>query len=127
MATAQPPRTSPAGDPFGVAAALREIAALLAVEGASRFKVRAFERGARTIETLPADLGALVAASDLTRLPGIGPVIASTIAEIVRTGRSSLLEDLRKRLPPGVAELRSVLSLPRIRALQEALGIASLG
>ncbi len=126
MAAAQPPRTSPAGDPFGVAAALREIAALLAVEGASRFKVRAFERGARTIEALPDDLAALVAASDLTKLPGIGPVIASTIAEVVRTGRSTLLDDLRRRLPPGVAELSAVLSLPKIRTLHEALGIGSL-
>ena len=109
-----------------MAASLREIAALLATSGASRFKVRAFERGARTIESTSGDLPALVAASDLTQLPGIGPVLSSTIAEIVLTGRSSLLEDLKKRLPPGVAELSEVLSLPKIKALHEALGIASL-
>jgi DNA polymerase (family 10) len=124
--TAQPSRTPPAGDRFGVAAALREIAALLAIEGVSPFKVRAFERGARTIEGFSGDLPALVAVGDLTRLPGIGPVLASTISEIVRTGASSLLSDLARRLPPGVAELSAVLSLPRIKALHEALGIASL-
>jgi DNA polymerase (family 10) len=109
-----------------VAAALREIAALLAIEGASRFRVRAFERGARTIDAYAGDLDVLVAAGDLTRLPGIGPVLAATVSEIVRTGTSALLDDLRRRLPPGVAELSGVLSLPRIRALHEALGIASL-
>ena len=124
--TSPQPLRAPDGDRFGVAAALREIGALLAIEGASRFKVRAFERGARTIESVPGNLEALVASEDLTRLPGVGPVLASTIAEIVRTGSSSLLEDLRRRLPPGVAELSAVLSLPRIRMLHEALGIASL-
>ena len=79
-----------------MAAALREIAALLAIEGASRFKVRAFERGARTIESVPGDLAALVAAGDLTRLPGIGPVLAATIGEIVLTGAELAAEDLQR-------------------------------
>ena len=105
---------------------MREIAALLAIEGASRFKVRAFERGARTIESVPGDLAALVAAGDLTRLPGIGPVLAATVGEIVLTGASSMLTDLKRRLPPGVAELSTVLSLPRIKTLHEALGVGSL-
>jgi DNA polymerase (family X) len=109
-----------------VAAVLREIGALLAIEGANPFKVRAFEKGARTIERFSGSLEALVAAGDLTRLPGVGPVLASTISEIVLTGASSLLQDLRRRLPPGVAELSTVLSLPRIRTLHEALGIGSL-
>ena len=126
MLTAQPPRPSPTGDRFGVAASLREIAALLAIEGASRFKVRAFERGAHTIESVSGDLAALVAAGDLTRLPGIGPVLAATVGEIVLTGASSMLTDLKRRLPPGVAELSTVLSLPRIKTLHEALGVGSL-
>ena len=109
-----------------MAAALREIAALLAIEGASPFKVRAFERGARTIESVSGDLAALVAAGDLTRLPGIGPVLAATVGEIVLTGASSMLTDLKRRLPPGVAELSAVLSLPRIKTLHEALGVGSL-
>jgi DNA polymerase (family 10) len=109
-----------------VAAALREIAALLAVEGASPYKVRAFERGARTVESLTGSLEALVAAGDLTRLPGIGPVLASTIADVVLTGSSPLLDDLRRRLPPGVTELIPILSLPRIKLLHGALGIRSL-
>ncbi len=109
-----------------MAVSLREIASLLAVEGASAFKVRAFERGARTIESLSGGLEAMVAAGDLTRLPGIGPVLASVVSELVRTGSSTMLEDLRRRLPPGVAELSTVLSLPRIKTLHEALGVRSL-
>ena len=50
----------------------------------------------------------------------------NNLLEIVRTGRSSLLDDLRRRLPPGVAELSAVLSLPKIKTLHEALGIASV-
>ncbi len=122
MATARPPR---AADRLGVADALREIGALLALEGASPFKSRAFERGARAVESVP-DLAALAAEGRLQEISGIGPVIASTIDELLATGQSRLLSDLRGRLPAGVVELASVVSLPRARALHDALGISTL-
>jgi len=75
LATARPPR---AIDRLGVADALREIGALLALEGASPFKTRAFDRGARAVEAA-ADLDALAAAGRLQEVPGIGPVRAATI------------------------------------------------
>jgi DNA polymerase (family 10) len=50
------------------------------------------------------------------------------IEEILRTGRSRLLDRLRSEMPAGVLELSRVptLTVPRIRALEEALGIDSL-
>ncbi|HEY7139144.1 MAG TPA: PHP domain-containing protein [Methylomirabilota bacterium] len=42
-------------DNAGIADALREMAALLALEGASPFKIRAYERGARAIDALALD------------------------------------------------------------------------
>src|SRR4029453_7080419 len=120
-----PPGTL-SNDRFGVAAVLREIGALLAIEGASPFKARAFERGARVLETSDVDLPVLAATGRLTELPGIGPVLASTIGDVLRTGGSRLLGGLRGGRPPGVRELRTVLSLPRIRALHAALGVGSL-
>jgi DNA polymerase (family 10) len=122
MATARPPR---AIDRLGVADALREIGALLALEGASPFKSRAFERGARAVESVP-DLDALAAEGRLQEVPGVGPVLASTIEELLATGESRLLSELRGRLPAGVVELSGVVSLPRARVLHDALGIQTL-
>jgi DNA polymerase (family 10) len=108
-----------------VADALREIGTLLALEGASPFKTRAFERGARAVESL-ADLEGYAAAGRLQEIPGIGPVLAATIDELLATGESRLLGELRGRLPAGVVELSAVMTLPRARALHDTLGIGTL-
>jgi DNA polymerase/3'-5' exonuclease PolX len=43
---------APRLDRFAVAAALREIGVLLALDGANRFRARAYERGAQAVESL---------------------------------------------------------------------------
>jgi DNA polymerase (family 10) len=115
-------------DRIAVAAALREIAGLLEARGGQPFRVRAYERGARALEALNADLGELARAGRLTELPGVGAALAATITELLETGRSGYLEKLRAELPAGVLELRQVphLSLRRIAALQAALGVDSV-
>jgi len=57
---------------------------------------------------------------------GIGPSLAKTIVELATTGTSSLLTKLRAQTPPGVVELHPVLSLSRIKAVHDALGVATL-
>ncbi|HET8540909.1 MAG TPA: helix-hairpin-helix domain-containing protein, partial [Anaeromyxobacter sp.] len=115
-------------DRFGIARALREIGALLELEGENPFKVRAYENGARALEGLAEDLGALVAAGRLTEVPGIGEALARKIGELHRTGTTELLDRLRARHPPGTLELLQVPDLgPRkAAALQAALGIAGV-
>jgi DNA polymerase (family 10) len=115
-------------DRFEIAARLREIGALLELQGGNPFKARAYERGARALEAFAGDLDALVAERRLTTLPGVGAALAGTIAEIRETGRSEQLERLRRQLPPGILELSQVphLTLPRIRALHEALGVSTV-
>jgi DNA polymerase (family 10) len=109
-----------------VAGALREIGQLLEVDRADPHRARAYRRGAQAVESLAADLRQLVKASRLTSVPGIGARLAETIRELLDTGTCRLLERLRAQYPPGVLELRSVLSLTRIRALHDALGVTSL-
>src|SRR5688572_26597692 len=113
-------------DKFVVARALREIALLLEVDGANPFKVRAYERGARAVEVLREDVTVLAREGRLKEVPGIGAALASTITEIANTGRSEQLEKLKARLPGGVLALHPVLSLPRIKAVHDALGISTL-
>jgi DNA polymerase (family 10) len=113
-------------DRLAVAAALHEIALLLQMKGGSPHRWRAYDKGARALESLERDLAAMTRAGQLTEIPGIGPGLARTITELVETGRSPMLEELRGQLPPGVVELATVLSLPKIQAVHEALGVASL-
>lgn len=112
--------------PTAVAAALREMGALLALDKGNYFRARAFARAADAVAQVPGDLKALVADGRLTTIPGIGDTIASAVAELITTGQLAGLERLRSRYPAGTAELRSVLSLRRIRTVSEALGVASL-
>jgi DNA polymerase (family X) len=115
-------------DRLEIARALREIAALLEIEGENPFKVRAYERGARALEGYAGDLGALAAGGRLTELDGIGEALAIKIEELHRTGTTELLERLRLRHPPGTLELLTVPELgpKKAAALQAALGIAGL-
>jgi DNA polymerase (family 10) len=113
-------------DKYEVARALREIAHLLEVDGANPFKVKAYERGARSVEALREDVTVLAREGRLTEFPGIGAALASTIAELATTGRSAQLEQLKSRLPSGVLELAPVLSLAKVKAVHDALGISTL-
>src|SRR5262245_4719956 len=113
-------------DRFAVAATLREIGRLLALEGTNRFRARAYERGARALEGLNRDLDTLARERRLREVPGIGAALAATIVELLATGRAEQLERLRRRFPPGALELAPILSLDRIRRLHDALGIATL-
>jgi DNA polymerase (family 10) len=82
-----------------VAAHLRLIAQMMTLDGANRFKVRAFEDAADAAEHSEADLEAV----DPSTLSGIGPSTADVITEFLRTGSSSRARDLEGRLP-GVTE-----------------------
>ncbi|MCU0975455.1 MAG: helix-hairpin-helix domain-containing protein [Steroidobacteraceae bacterium] len=86
-----------------VAERLRQFADLLASQRANPFRVGAYRRAADTVAGLGRDVGDIHAeqgVAGLEALPGIGSSIAATIAELVRTGRSSQLERLRGSLDP---------------------------
>lgn len=86
-----------------IAERLRQFAEVLASQRANPFRVGAYRRAADTVAGLARDVGDIHAGSGvagLEELPGIGPSIAATIAELVRTGRSSQLERLRGSLDP---------------------------
>ena len=59
-------------DKHDVAKILHDIAVLLEVEGENPFKVRAFQKAARSLEASDEDLATLVREKRLQELPGIG-------------------------------------------------------
>jgi DNA polymerase (family X) len=85
--------------------AFSELAALLQLSGANVFKVRAYERAARTIDGLPDDLEKLVREKRLTEIDGIGEAIGLKIEEFLSTGKIEVLEKLRAQFPQGVMDL----------------------
>ena len=115
-------------DRFEIAAELRVIARLLTIKGENPFKVQAYERGARALETFQGDFDKLVKAGRLKEIAAVGNALSAIIEEIYRTGECWLLEQLRQELPAGAVELSEVpgLSLKKIIALSEALHIETV-
>ena len=113
---------------FALARLFYEMASLLEVNGESRFRVRAYERAAQTLEALTADVETLAARGELTSLPGIGRDLAARIEEYLATGRIAQLDAQRAGLPPGFLTLLELRGLgPKTaRALWERLGIDSV-
>jgi DNA polymerase (family 10) len=120
--------TKPIKDKFAIAAALQEIGTLLELKGGEYFKARAYKAGARSVAELTEDLGKLIAQNRLTFVKGIGQGLAMQIAELYTTGQSSLLNQLRSEMSPGIVELTAVpgLSVKKVQLLHEALNITSV-
>ncbi|HSB54147.1 MAG TPA: PHP domain-containing protein, partial [Gemmatimonadales bacterium] len=59
---------------------------------------------------------------------GVGPATLQIVQELVTSGRSSLLEELREQVPPGLVEMLQIsgLGVAKIRQIHESLDIDSL-
>ncbi len=111
-----------------IAQKLAAIATYLELKGENPFKVRAYQLGAHTIETLAEDLGTLIAEERLAKIPGIGPALAEKITTLYQTGELAYYDDLKASLPSGLLECLEVPGLgpKKVRALYEALAIQDL-
>jgi DNA polymerase (family 10) len=108
-------------EPAEIAAALREIATYLELEG-ERFRARAYVRAARSVDATH-DLRRLIDEGRLTELPGLGESLARLVAELADHGTVPLLERLRAAWPPVVLELARLpgVGTPKARKLYEEL------
>ena len=111
-----------------VAALLREYAELLGLTGGDPFRVRNYEKAAKSVAGYPDDLGTLPDTA-LTTIPGVGSSIAAKIAEYRRTGTIKAVDELRAKVPPGARSLAKVPGVGPKRALQivRELGVTSVG
>ncbi|HEY2262102.1 MAG TPA: DNA polymerase/3'-5' exonuclease PolX [Streptosporangiaceae bacterium] len=110
-----------------VAALLREYAELTVITGGDVFRVRNYEKAARSIRGWPQDIGQLDLKA-LRAIPGVGASIAAKIAEFSQTGAIGALDELRAKIPSGVLELTRVPGLGPKRAMQlsHELGVRSV-
>jgi DNA polymerase (family X) len=113
---------------FEIARLFYEMANLLEVRGESVFRIRAYQRGAQTLESLAEDVAVLAEGGTLQSLPNIGKDLAARIQEYLVTGRIARLESLREGLAPTFLSLLDIRGLgPKTaRALFEQLGIESI-
>jgi len=112
-----------------ISAIFEEIADLLEIEAANRFRILAYRKAARILSELPQDVSALLKNNyDLTQLPGIGDDLALKITEIVSTGNCSLLLRLRSELPPAITELLHIPGIgpKRVKSLYHNLDVQSV-
>ena len=112
-----------------IAVLFEEIADRLEIQGANPFRIRAYRNAARTLGELPREARSLLEkGEDLTRLPGIGDDLAAKIREIVDSGHCSLLDRLRRELPPAVTELLRIPGLgpKRVKALYHDLEVQTV-
>ncbi len=107
---------------------LQDIADLLEVKGENVFKVRAYQKAARSIEMLPVQIEQLVSEERLREVPGIGEAIEKKITELVTTGRLEYYEKLKAEFPEGISSLLEVPGVGPRKAAQLAreLGIRSV-
>jgi len=111
-----------------IAKVFQDIADLLELKGENVFKIRAYQRAARTFEHLPKEIEVMLEeGEDLQAIPGIGEAIAKKTIELVNTGKLRVYEELKAELPEGITTL---LEIPGIgpktaNRLSTELGIKS--
>jgi DNA polymerase (family 10) len=108
---------------------LRRIAAYLELKGENRFKTRAYLGAAKGLLALGADdLRPLYESGQLASVRGLGPATLAVVRDLVETGESRYLEQLRESMPEGLLEMLDLPALPpaKIRLIHQELGIETV-
>jgi DNA polymerase (family X) len=113
----------------GVAESFEIMADLLEITGENPFRIRAYRNAARTIRSMPQDLGELVKNSvQLSDFPGIGKDLASKIEELYTTGHLEVLDNLEKKISPELVNLMRITGLggKRVALIHNKLGLNTI-
>jgi DNA polymerase (family X) len=113
-----------------LARCFRDLAAYLEMDGVP-FKPRAYEKAASAVEAHDHPLEEVYRAGGakaLCGIAGIGKSMAEKIEELLTTGRCTLREEYRQRLPVDIAALTALEGIgPRaVKVLYERLGVRTL-
>ncbi|WP_207764608.1 DNA polymerase/3'-5' exonuclease PolX [Hyphococcus luteus] len=109
-----------------IAAVFEQLADLLEIDNANPFRVRAYRDAARMLRGMSEEAADMLKrGEDLSKLPTIGKDLAEKIGELNKTGRLKALEDLKKSVPAGLADLTRVPGLgpKRVKQLYDDLNI----
>jgi DNA polymerase (family X) len=111
-----------------IAAALRELGVLYALDGADRFRVLAYQEAARTAAASPVSLEQLAEEGRLTELPGVGKTLAEKIVTLIETGSIPSADKLKKKFPATLVEVTRVpgLGAKTARLIYDEIGVENL-
>ena len=112
-----------------IADRLASLAQLLSAQKENPYKIKAYQKAAAKIRTLPESIQELVREEvDLTTYAGIGEAISGAIQEIVKTGTLGKLEKLKSEASPELASLSGYprLDPKRVLRVYKKLGVASI-
>ena len=82
-----------------IARVFLDIAELLKLKKDNIFKIRTYQKAARSIEELSVEVEQLVAEDKLKEIPGVGEAITKKITELVTTGHLAYYERLKAEFP----------------------------
>ena len=108
---------------------LSQIAAYLELRGENRFKARAYVTAARGVLALGVDdLSPLLASGDIGKVRGLGPATLSVLRDLVDTGSSRYLDQLREATPEGLLDMLKIpgLTPEKIHKIHQELEISDL-
>lgn len=115
-------------DNVAIAQQLELMADLLEISGADKFRFLSYRKAANSIRAWPEQLSVMAADGRLTDVPGVGPKLGASIAEMLHTGTFPELEGAKTQFPSGLVEVMEVPGVgpKRARQLYEELGVESL-
>lgn len=115
-------------DKAKIVAVLEEIAELLELKGENPFKVRAYQSGARALESLEEDLGVVIEEKRLGKIKGIGNALVEKITTLHATGELEYYDKLKASVPESMIELLDIPNLgpKKILKLHQELGVDSI-
>ena len=99
-----------------VEALLVEYADLMSITGGDAFRVRTYEKAARSVGGYHADVATLDD-QGLQAIPNVGSSTAKKIQEILETGTFRQLDELREQVPAGVRQLMAISTLGPKKAM----------
>lgn len=111
-----------------VARILDQIAACHELKGENAFRVRAYQTAARAVAGFADDLAEAATSGTLAELKGIGPATLQIVLDVLATGRSTVLDELRREIPAGLVDMMQIsgLGVAKIHQIHESLGITTL-
>jgi DNA polymerase (family X) len=108
---------------------LSKIAAFLELKGENTFKCRAYTGAAKGLLALGSlDLAEAYESGELAGVRGLGPATLAVVRDLIETGESRYLEQLRESTPEGLLDMLDIpgMTPARIHRVYEDLGIQTV-
>jgi DNA polymerase (family 10) len=113
-----------------VARILNDIGDILQVTGESTFRIGAYHKAARVIETMADDINEVAKSGpdDLKNIPGIGAHLSDRIYQLVTTGKMDYYEEVKKTVDPGVIALMHIPGMgpKKAKLVNDLFGISTI-